>query len=70
LFGSHARGNAGTKSDIDLIIEFGESTQSLFDVIKIKNDLEHRLGKNVGILESCMRDESFAVIDKVVLLYG
>jgi predicted nucleotidyltransferase len=49
VFGSMARGESTPKSDIDLLVEFGER-QSLFDVIGVEQELESALGRKVDLL--------------------
>jgi uncharacterized protein len=44
VFGSHARDEAGPDSDVDLLVEFGE-TPSLLQMIGI----EQALGKTLGL---------------------
>lgn len=49
IFGSYARGEADSTSDIDLLIEFPEGT-SLFDVIKLQDELEMGVGRRVDLV--------------------
>ncbi len=49
LFGSYARGEAGPRSDIDLLVGFPEGT-TLFDVVNIQDDLERALGCKVDLV--------------------
>lgn len=49
LFGSYARGEATGASDIDLLVEFAEDDKSLFDLIRLKHQLEDTLGVTVDI---------------------
>jgi len=50
LFGSYARGDQNSKSDIDLIVEFEENTQDLFELkIKLKSFFKDHLGAEVDI---------------------
>lgn len=50
LFGSYARGEENTESDIDLLIDFDENeTKSLFDIADIKIQLEDTLNKKVDL---------------------
>ena len=49
LFGSVARGTDTTSSDIDFLVEF-EDGRSLFDLIRLKDDLEALLGRSVHIV--------------------
>ncbi len=48
LFGSSARGNETTQSDVDLLVDFNK-TQTLFDLARIKLDLQELLGKKVDL---------------------
>ncbi len=50
LFGSVARGEATDKSDVDILVELPKS-QSLLDVIHLKNELEDALGAKVDLVE-------------------
>jgi uncharacterized protein len=50
LFGSYARGEQNPKSDIDLLIEFEENTQDLYDLkLQIKEFFHIQLGIDVDI---------------------
>jgi uncharacterized protein len=50
LFGSHARGEAHEKSDIDLVVEFAAGrTPDLFAFAGLKLELEERLGASVDL---------------------
>lgn len=50
LFGSYARGEQTTKSDVDLLVEFEENTQDLYDLkIQIKDFFKDNLGIKVDI---------------------
>ena len=46
VFGSFARGDAKENSDIDLLVKYKEGT-SLFDVVRLQNDLETVLGRKL-----------------------
>jgi len=47
LFGSIARAEAGSESDLDLLIEVDpESRFSLFDVVDLQDDLQALLGRS------------------------
>lgn len=50
LFGSAARGEAGTDSDIDILVDIKKDI-SLLGFIKIKQDLEEKLGRKVDLVE-------------------
>jgi uncharacterized protein len=49
LFGSVARGEAGPKSDVDILIDL-ESGRSLLDQIGLGQDLEDLLGVKVDVV--------------------
>ena len=49
IFGSLARGDATTKSDIDVIVEFKER-KSLLELVGIEQELEEKLGKKIDLL--------------------
>lgn len=48
LFGSYARGEEKSGSDVDLLIDFDE-TKSLFDLAEVKIELEDTLNKKVDL---------------------
>ncbi len=49
VFGSFARGDAGERSDLDLLVDF-DPQSSLYDRIGLKQDLEDLLGRPVDVL--------------------
>jgi predicted nucleotidyltransferase len=50
LFGSYARGEQNGNSDIDLVVEFEENTQDLYDLkLQLKDFLQVQLGLEVDI---------------------
>jgi uncharacterized protein len=49
IFGSVARGEAETSSDVDFLVEF-DATTTLFDLVALKRDLEDLLGRKVDVL--------------------
>lgn len=49
VFGSHLRGDATASSDLDLLIQPGP-TMSLFDLIRLQQDLEQLLGIKVDVI--------------------
>ncbi len=50
IFGSYARGEQKLKSDIDLLVEFEENTQDLYDLkIRIKDFFSNKLGIEADI---------------------
>ena len=52
LFGSFARGEETPLSDVDLLVEFDKDCQmGLFGFLRIKNDLEDLVGRDVDLVE-------------------
>ncbi len=50
LFGSYARGEQNSDSDIDLLVEFEDNTQELYDLkLQIKDFFKASLGIEVDI---------------------
>ena len=49
IFGSFARGEQNSNSDIDLLVKF-KYTPSLLQLIKIENDLSKKLGFKVDLI--------------------
>ena len=50
IFGSFARGEANSKSDIDFLIEYRGMNNSLLDLIGLKLDLEEILDRKVDVI--------------------
>lgn len=50
FFGSYARGEETKKSDVDILVELKKDL-SLFDVIRIKIELEKAIRKKVDLVE-------------------
>jgi len=52
IFGSYLRGEEKKGSDLDILVEFDESTSlSLLDFIRLENDLSEVLGVKVDMVE-------------------
>lgn len=49
IFGSHARGEAGPDSDLDLLVDF-KNRKSLLTLVKIQRELSEALGIHVDLL--------------------
>jgi hypothetical protein len=49
LFGSYVRNEQTEASDLDVLVEFDESV-SLFDIVRLENELAERLGVNVDLV--------------------
>ena len=59
LFGSYARNEARSDSDIDIYCSRGK-IKSLYDLSDFKEDLENALGKNIDIVTiGSQMDDSF-----------
>lgn len=50
VFGSVARGEAGAKSDIDMLIQQPKGKFSLLDLVALERELSERLGRKVDLL--------------------
>ena len=50
IFGSFARGEAKSKSDVDILIKFKGNKKSLFDLTGLQLELENKLKRNVDLL--------------------
>ncbi|MCK4997764.1 nucleotidyltransferase domain-containing protein [Candidatus Pacearchaeota archaeon] len=53
LFGSYARGGQKRGSDVDILVELPRSFD-LFDLVRIKKNLEKVLKRNVDLVEYCV----------------
>ncbi len=51
VFGSVARKEDNNSSDIDFLVEFEEG-RSLFDLIRLKHELESLIGRSVDVVTS------------------
>jgi len=73
IFGSYAKNQSNSKSDIDLLIEFKpKNNKTLFDMVDIQDELEKILKKNVDLvtknsLNKYLKDE---VLRTTKILYG
>lgn len=57
LFGSFARGDNTEESDIDILIRL-EETCSLFQLVRIENDLSELIGRKVDLVtEGAIKNE-------------
>lgn len=69
LHGSRLKGEAGPKSDLDILVEFEDSEAgrqvSLLDFISLKQDLEELVGMEVDLGErKALRGPAGAAIEK------
>ncbi|WP_292407189.1 MULTISPECIES: type VII toxin-antitoxin system MntA family adenylyltransferase antitoxin [unclassified Methanoculleus] len=49
VFGSYARGEAGSTSDIDILVRFSRP-KSLFELVRIEDELARALGRDVDLV--------------------
>jgi uncharacterized protein len=66
IFGSYARGEQKSKSDVDVLVRFGRGA-SLFDLVALGDFLEGKLGVKVDVVperavRSELRDEIFSEV--------
>ena len=57
IFGSYARDDAGTESDVDVVVQLNK--QDLFRIIGIKQDLEENLKISVDVVSYRLNMDSF-----------
>ncbi len=70
IFGSYARGQANSKSDVDMMIEY-KKKKSLLDLIGLEQELEEKIGIKFDIttykaINYLIRDQVYK--DQVVIL--
>jgi len=72
LFGSYADGFATGKSDIDILVEFGERPITLWDYLGFQQALSDYLNTKVDIVKLPLSKEATEDLSmqKVVQLYG
>ena len=77
VFGSALRDDFGPQSDIDLLVSFGEEAHhTLFDLIRMEEELEAMLGREVdlvsrrGIEKSPNYLRRKAILESAELIYG
>jgi hypothetical protein len=72
LFGSYADGLADEKSDVDVLVEFGERPITLWDFFGFQQALSDLLNVKVDIVKLPLSKETSEnlEIQKVVQLYG
>jgi len=49
VFGSYARGEHGSESDLDVLVEFTEPV-TLFELVRLENELTTRLGVELDLV--------------------
>ena len=69
LFGSYADGTQNANSDIDLLVEFPESS-SYFDIYDFQFKMEQLTGKKVDVIPAPVPERSLLQINKEIMLYG
>ncbi len=50
IFGSFARSEERPDSDIDILIDFGKTRLTLFDLVQIGDELEEKLSRKVDLV--------------------
>jgi len=68
LFGSYANGEQTKDSDIDLLVDFGD-TVSIYTIAGVKLKMEALTGKEVDVIATPIPKESILEIDKEIVLY-
>ncbi len=59
LFGSVLNDNFGPDSDIDVLVSFAKAAQwSLFDIVKMQEELKQIFGRDVDLIERSAIEES------------
>ena len=71
IFGSYARGEEKSNSDVDILIEL-EKGKDLFDVVGLKYELEKKIKRKVDLVEYCtihpkLKDQ---ILQEEVRVYG
>ena len=51
VFGSYVRGEQSKRSDLDVLVEFGECDISLLEFVGLEQELSDRLGLKVDLVE-------------------
>ncbi len=51
VFGSYVRGEQGPYSDLDLLVEFDDRPLSLFDFVRLENEVSDALNLKVDLVE-------------------
>ena len=69
VFGSYARGDFTTTSDVDLLVRFSK-TKSLLDLVRIERQFSERLGRPVDLVTEAsvnplLRDRIFGEVKKI-----
>jgi len=71
LFGSVARGEENSNSDIDLFVQFEKAkTPSLLGIVGLRDELEKLSGRKVDLITKLNRHLVPYVNKDVVVLYG
>ena len=72
VFGSHARGDAGDESDLDLYVRYGRDV-GMFEMLRLKHEIEDVLHLDVDLIaEEVVQPYSFVreqMLQDLVVLY-
>ncbi|HBX52195.1 MAG: hypothetical protein A2275_03615 [Bacteroidetes bacterium RIFOXYA12_FULL_35_11] len=72
VFGSFARNELKSNSDIDILIKF-KNTPSLLQLIKIENDLSEKLGYKVDLItEGALKNKKIkdSIKNDLIIIYN
>ena len=77
IFGSALRADFGPQSDIDLLVSFDEEAHhTMFDLIRMEEELEAMLGREVDLVSRRGIEKSLnylrreAILESAELIYG
>jgi predicted nucleotidyltransferase len=51
VFGSYVRGEQDPNSDLDLLVEFDDRPLSLFDFVRLENEISDALNLKIDLVE-------------------
>ena len=69
-FGSYARGTQNDKSDLDLLVDFDKSSDSLWVAVDLAENISETLKIKVDVLKLPLPNDTRLRIEKVVKCYG
>ena len=69
-FGSYARGEQNEQSDLDLLVDFDKSSDSLWAAVELSESIGKALRTKVDVLKLPLPNDTRLLIEKVVKCYG
>ena len=69
-FGSYARGEQNEQSDLDLLVDFEKSSDSLWAAVDLAENISKALRIKVDVLKLPLPSDTRMHIEKVVKCYG